>query len=121
MTLSQEACENGGGQFYRTPCVTLQKCIDNRPRKGDDGFRSTFEDWIAEEKIEIYDPHDEDDCRSTRVALDFDEDYPIDQIICDTFQEIACNEDYFDDLQYLRDEAQSDKPVFQQAKFVPTV
>ena len=29
--ISEEACENAGGKWYRTPCVTLQECIDDRP------------------------------------------------------------------------------------------
>ena len=31
--ISEEACENAGGKWYRTPCVTLQECIDERPKR----------------------------------------------------------------------------------------
>ena len=33
--ISDEACENAGGQWYRTPCVTLKKTIDERPSRFD--------------------------------------------------------------------------------------
>merc|ERR1719356_1443103 len=26
------ACENAGGNWTRSPCITLQECIDNRPK-----------------------------------------------------------------------------------------
>jgi hypothetical protein len=29
--ISREACENAGGRWYRSPCVTLKQCIDDRP------------------------------------------------------------------------------------------
>jgi hypothetical protein len=29
--ISQEACENAGGRWYRSPCITLKQCIDDRP------------------------------------------------------------------------------------------
>ncbi len=31
--ISKEACENAGGNYFRTPCVTLKETIDNRPPK----------------------------------------------------------------------------------------
>ena len=33
--ISDEACENAGGTWYRTPCVTLQETIDKRPSRFD--------------------------------------------------------------------------------------
>eukprot|EP00956_Cyclotella_meneghiniana_P046051 scaffold396893_cov129-Cyclotella_meneghiniana.AAC.1 len=33
--ISDEACENAGGQWFRTPCVTLQETIDGRPSRFD--------------------------------------------------------------------------------------
>ena len=31
--LSEEACENAGGKWFRTPCITLKEAIDARPFK----------------------------------------------------------------------------------------
>ena len=33
--ISDEACENAGGKWYRTPCVTLKNTIDERPSRFD--------------------------------------------------------------------------------------
>ena len=33
--ISEEACENAGGEWYRTPCRTLHDCIDDRPPRFD--------------------------------------------------------------------------------------
>eukprot|EP00956_Cyclotella_meneghiniana_P002012 scaffold2243_cov73-Cyclotella_meneghiniana.AAC.18 len=33
--ISDEACENAGGRYYRTPCVTLKETIDDRPSRFD--------------------------------------------------------------------------------------
>ena len=33
--ISDEACQNAGGTWYRTPCVTLQKMISERPSRFD--------------------------------------------------------------------------------------
>ena len=33
--VSDEACENAGGKWIRTPCVTLREAIDNRPSRFD--------------------------------------------------------------------------------------
>ena len=33
--ISAEACENAGGEWFRTPCVTLKETIDNRPSQFD--------------------------------------------------------------------------------------
>ena len=33
--ISAEACENAGGEWFRTPCVTLKETIDNRPSRFD--------------------------------------------------------------------------------------
>ena len=33
--ISEEACENAGGEWYRTPCVTLKETIGSRPAKFD--------------------------------------------------------------------------------------
>lgn len=33
--LSDEACSNAGGEWFRTPCLTLKACIDDRPPRFD--------------------------------------------------------------------------------------
>jgi hypothetical protein len=33
--ISQQACENAGGAWFRSPCTTLKKCIDDRPKRFD--------------------------------------------------------------------------------------
>jgi hypothetical protein len=33
--ISEEACENAGGKWFRTPCITLKEAIDNRPPRFD--------------------------------------------------------------------------------------
>eukprot|EP00956_Cyclotella_meneghiniana_P032663 scaffold90643_cov21-Cyclotella_meneghiniana.AAC.1 len=33
--ISDEACENAGGKWFRTPCLTLKETIDNRPSRFD--------------------------------------------------------------------------------------
>mmetsp|Transcript_6098 Transcript_6098/g.13359 ORF Transcript_6098/g.13359 Transcript_6098/m.13359 type:complete len:2718 (-) Transcript_6098:69-8222(-) len=33
--ISEEACKNAGGKWYRTPCITLQSCVENRPPRFD--------------------------------------------------------------------------------------
>ena len=118
MGMSPEACHNGLGVFYRTACTTLQRCIDARPREGEPGYRSTFEEWVIEEEIEIYDPYIEDQCERARVALDYESDYLNDQEICDAFNELLCDE-FFDDLQWLEDEASEGPTEFDQVKYKP--
>lgn len=122
MGMSPEACHHGGGEFYRTACITLKRCIDARPREGEPGYRSTFEDWVFENEVEIYDPYIEDQCDTARVALDYEPDHLDDQEICDTFNELLCDE-FFEDLQWLEDEATeeaAEDPVkFEQVKYKP--
>jgi hypothetical protein len=33
--ISEEACENAGGKWFRTPCITLKKTVDQRPPRFD--------------------------------------------------------------------------------------
>lgn len=79
--MSSEACHNGGGQFYPTRCIILQRCIDDRPLEGEDGFRQVFEDWVEENEVHIYDAGDKEQCEDARTALDFDRDHIDDQEI----------------------------------------
>ena len=85
--MSPEACANGGGTFYPTPCFTLLRCIDARPRKDDPGFRQVFEDWVRENEVDIYDPLDLAQCEQARIALGYEGDHLDDHEVCDTFDE----------------------------------
>lgn len=116
MGMSPEACHHGGGEFYRSACITLKRCIDSRPREGEPGYRSTFEEWVKEEEVEIYDPYTEEQCDTARVALDYEPDHLDDQEICDTFNELLCDE-FFEDLQWLEDEAAEGPVKFEQVKY----
>ena len=116
MGMSTEACHNGGGQFFRTACITLQRCIDARPRKGEDGYRDVFEDWVLAEEIEIYDPSDQEQCEQARVALDYDADYYNDYEVCVTFEALLCDE-FFEDLQFLEDLASNGPVKFEQVTY----
>ena len=116
MGMSAEACHHGGGQFFRNPCITLQRCIDARPRKGEDGYKETFEDWLYENEVEIYDPGDQEQCERAREALDYEPDYYNDYEVCDTFVALLC-EEFFEDLQFLDDIANEGPVQFEQVTF----
>ena len=32
--------------FFRTPCVTLKACIEDRPLEGESGYSKAFETWV---------------------------------------------------------------------------
>lgn len=71
--LSPEACENAGGTWYRSPCITLQQCIDNRPVVGDSVYSPSLEEFAL--GIVIDDPSDEEQCMNARTELGFEGDY----------------------------------------------
>lgn len=142
MGMSEEACSEGNGRWYRTPCVTLYKCIESRPHPGDRGYRDSFEDWVIDNELVIYDPSDLDQCEETRAALGFDENHLDDNAVCDYFegkriealhcllfllsalmdppQGYMCDEEFFDDLEFLADgnKAAADKG-FEQVTYIP--
>jgi len=90
--LSSEACENGGGRWFRSPCLLLKECIDNRPKKCKAGtgpsstkpcmpnpaYSRAFENFAA--GLVIDNPSDEDQCGNTRTGLGFDPDYEFDTV-----------------------------------------
>jgi len=120
MGMSEEACSEGNGRWYRTPCVTLYKCIESRPHPGDRGYRDSFEDWVIDNELVIYDPSDLDQCEETRAALGFDENHLDDNAVCDYFEGYMCDEEFFDDLEFLADgnKAAADKG-FEQVTYIP--
>ena len=46
--ISSEACEAANGKWFRSPCRLLKRCIDNRPKPGEEeeGFSQSFEDRV---------------------------------------------------------------------------
>ena len=116
MGMSPEACHNGQGEFFRAACITLQRCIDARPREGKHGYRSTFEKWGKDNEVDIYNPYDEEQCKAARSALDFEPDHLDDQEICEAFNELLCD-DFYDDLQWLEDEISNDPVKFEQVTY----
>ncbi|EJK60849.1 hypothetical protein THAOC_18739, partial [Thalassiosira oceanica] len=89
MGMSDE-CSNGGGQWFRTPCVTLHRCVDARPRKDEDGYSESFEEFVVENEIEIYNYTDLEQCQTARAALGFDVDHPNDHEVCEEFNNRLC-------------------------------
>ena len=83
-------CSDGGGQWFRTPCITLHRCIDARPRKDEDGYSQSFEDFVVSNEIEIYDYTDLEQCQTARAALGFDIDHPNDHEVCGQFNNTMC-------------------------------
>ena len=83
-------CSDGGGQWFRTPCITLHRCIDARPRKDEDGYSQSFEDFVVSNEIEIYDYTDLEQCQTARAALGFDVDHPNDDEVCGQFNNTMC-------------------------------
>ncbi|EJK54609.1 hypothetical protein THAOC_25745, partial [Thalassiosira oceanica] len=109
MGMSDE-CSNGGGQWFRTPCITLHRCIDARPRKDEDGYSESFEEFVVENEIEIYDHTDLEQCQTARAALGFDVDHPNDHEVCDLF---------FRDLDFLAGGADGEEVKFEQVTYTP--
>jgi len=111
--ISDEACENAGGKWFRSPCYALKDCIDDRPKKchtahshsqddsganddcDDDAFSKSFEDYAKD--FEIDDATDEEECSYARQQLGFDSDYMFDAEVCEEFRERMCDP-FFDDV-----------------------
>ena len=74
--LSSKACENAAGRWFRSPCFLLQKCINDRAKKGDPGYSQSFEDFAV--GLVINDADDEEQCQNTRQGLGFAPDYEFD-------------------------------------------
>ena len=116
--LSPEACSNANGQWFRNPCSTLQRCIADRPAKGDPDFNEQFEQWVLDEELDIYNINDQEQCSQTRVALGYEETHLDDGAVCETFQEYKCDP-FFDDLAFLADGASDGNKKFVQAVYTP--
>ena len=90
--ISSEACENAGGRWFRTPCVTLKECIDSRPANGTDHFSRSFEDFAL--NLVIYDASDEARCQEVREVLGFESDHPFDTEVCQEFESYMCDRNF---------------------------
>ena len=113
LRISREACENVGGIWTRSPCLTLKDCIDNRPAEGSEGFSQSFEDFAA--NLVIHDPEDEDECGASRQGLGFDADFAYDTEVCDEFNRYSCDS-FFDDVD---DDRGGDDPSFENISYEP--
>lgn len=112
--ISPSACKNGGGRWFRKPCVPLKNCIDSRPKKKDGPlFSKSFEEWAVD--LVIADANDEGQCAHTREGLGFEADYPYDAVVCDEFNRRMC-EQSFDDLDEMVDET---TPNYDEVKYEP--
>jgi hypothetical protein len=113
--ISPSACKNGGGYWFRKPCVPLKNCIDSRPKQEDGPplFSSSFEEWAVD--LVIVDANDEGQCAHTREGLGFDADYPYDAVVCDEFNRRMC-EQSFDDLDEMVDKT---TPDYTTIKYTP--
>lgn len=98
--ISNEACENAGGNWFRSPCHALKDCIDDRPKKcpanstdcNGDEFSKSFEEFAK--GIEIDDAADEEACFNAREQLGFESDYMFDSEVCEEFHERMCDPFY---------------------------
>merc|ERR1719199_585438 len=117
--LSEDACSNVGGKWFRTACINLYTCIEARPRNGD-GYKDSFEEWVKINQVAIYDPHDEEQCEQARSALGYVPDYIDDFDVCQTFNDLLCDP-FFEELDFLSNgNDESNRPSgFQQVVYTP--
>lgn len=111
--VSREACENVGGMWTRSPCLTLKECIDDRPKQGSEGFSPTFDEFAS--SLVIDDPTDEAQCGEARSKLGFDENFEFDTEVCDEFNQYACDP-FFDGID---EEREGEDPSFEDIDYVP--
>merc|ERR1719464_1841694 len=86
--ISKEACENAHGRWFRTPCVTLKECIEDRPTNDTEAFSPSYEKFA--QALEIQDPANKTQCQAAREELGFDHDHPHDTDICKKLTEFKC-------------------------------
>ncbi|EJK74811.1 hypothetical protein THAOC_03490, partial [Thalassiosira oceanica] len=92
----------------------------SRPHLGDVGYRESFEDFVIDEDLVIYDPSDLDQCQRTRAALGFDDNHLDDHEVCDFFKGYMCDEEFFNDLEYLVTSNNDAAPQsFEQVTYTP--
>ena len=77
-------------RWFRSPCVTLKECIDQRPENGTDHFSPSFEDFAM--KLVIEDASNEARCEEVREELGFQKDHPFDTEVCKKFNDYMCDQ-----------------------------
>jgi hypothetical protein len=77
-------------RWFRSPCVTLKECIDQRPENGTDHFSPSFEDFAM--KLVIEDASNEARCEEVREELGFQKDHPFDTEVCQEFESYMCDQ-----------------------------
>ena len=77
-------------RWFRSPCVTLKECIDQRPKDGADNFSPSFEDFAK--KLVIEDASNEARCEEVREELGFQKDHPFDTEVCKKFNDYMCDQ-----------------------------
>ena len=113
--ISREACENVGGVWTRSDCLTLKDCIDNRPEPGTEYFSASFEDFAV--TLVIDNAANKDQCGAARQALGFDEDFQFDTEVCDEFKRRECDP-FFDAID---DDRKGDDVTFHDISYDPPV
>jgi len=111
--ISAGACENAGGRWFRSPCVTLKECIDQRPKNGTDHFSPSFEDFAR--NLVIKDPSNEARCMEVREELGFESNHPFDTEVCEKFESHMCD-GFFTEVDELVEDL-SNVPDFQGATY----
>jgi len=111
--ITAEACKNARGRWFRSPCVTLKECIDQRPKNGTDQFSPSFENFAL--NLVIEDPSNEARCKEVREELGFDSNHPFDTEVCQKFESHMC-EGFFTEVDELVEDL-SNVPVFQGATY----
>ncbi|EJK61652.1 hypothetical protein THAOC_17819, partial [Thalassiosira oceanica] len=88
------------------------------PRKDEDGYSESFEEFVVENEIEIYDHTDLEQCQTARAALGFDVDHPNDHEVCEEFDNRLCDL-FFRDLDFLAGGVDGEEVKFEQVTYTP--
>lgn len=77
-------------RWFRSSCILLKECIDQRPQNGTDHFSPAFDDFSK--GLVIDDPADAVRCGEVRVALGFSPNHPFDTEVCEKFESHMCDQ-----------------------------
>lgn len=112
--IGEDVCKLAGGTWTRSPCITLQECIADRPTNTSADYSASFESFASQ--IVIENASDEDQCRHARQVissfnyrfdvlrcltlppsfqrLGFDQNYGFDAEVCEEFKDRLCDPFY---------------------------
>jgi len=90
--LSSSACSQAGGKWTRSPCLTLQECITERPSNGTAGYSQSFENFAK--TINITDASVTSQCENARQKLGFEANFVDDSEVCIHFHNLMCGETF---------------------------